>query len=58
MKIESGQLCLACGEKPATVAQGTVPLCSECASKAKGKGRGVTVQPKPKKTKTSAVRPV
>lgn len=50
------QLCLACGEKPATVAQGTVPLCGECAGKAKGKGRGVTVQPK--KTRTSVIRSV
>lgn len=56
MKIEPGQLCLACGEKPATVAQGTVPLCPDCASKAKGKGRGVNVQPK--KTRTGRLKSV
>ena len=51
MKIEPGQTCLSCGGKPATIAQGTVPLCSECASLAKGKSRGVEVRkarpPKP-----------
>jgi len=49
------QLCLACGTNPATVANGTVPLCGSCASQAKGKGRGVSVQPKKPRPKTSSV---
>lgn len=49
MKIEPGQMCLSCGDNPATVAKGTVPLCSECAGKASGKGRGVTVKARPPK---------
>ena len=47
MKMEPGQMCLGCNEKPATTANGTVPLCSTCAGQAKP--RGVTVAPKPPK---------
>jgi hypothetical protein len=39
--IEPGQKCLACGVKDATSANGTVPLCAECAAKAQESKRGV-----------------
>jgi hypothetical protein len=50
MKIEPGTMCLACGERPATCCDGTVPLCSKCSQLAKKGSRGVQMKPtsKPK----------
>jgi hypothetical protein len=49
MKIEPGQMCMNCSDRPATVAQGTVPLCAECAGVADGRGVKLrkTKHPKP-----------
>mgnify|MGYP001432738777 CR=1 FL=1 len=47
--IDLAGLCLACGENPATSADGTVPLCASCAAKAKEAKRGVKYE-KPEAT--------
>jgi DNA-directed RNA polymerase subunit RPC12/RpoP len=41
MGKKTSQLCLACGERPASPSAGTVALCTQCQSLAKGKERGV-----------------
>lgn len=38
------QVCMGCGQRPATSSDGTLPLCSQCAAQAKGKERGVEYQ--------------
>ena len=41
MSKKDKQMCLACGERPASPSAGTVDLCSRCQALAKGKERGV-----------------
>jgi len=44
-------MCFGCGNKPATSADNTVPLCADCADLAKGNKRGVKFEkPKDKET--------
>jgi hypothetical protein len=44
-KVEAKQMCLGCNENPATTSDGTVPLCTKCASLAKEGRRGVKYDP-------------
>jgi hypothetical protein len=47
------QMCFGCGQRPATNFNGTLPLCSTCAAKAKDSQRGVKFE-KPKKPELQA----
>jgi hypothetical protein len=49
----SQELCVSCGENPAELGNGTVPLCARCKALANGNERGVKMSPKPNIPKKS-----
>jgi hypothetical protein len=53
MAKKEPQMCLACGERPASPSSGTVSLCSHCQSLAKGSERGVKYEAKGRRPKTA-----